>query len=259
MLIEAYAWGIISENYRRMQVTQLFFSVDYYDFTTSVLNLNRMRTEIIWCNIVHWNYMEERLFISGTSTCLLITSLFIRKLLAVAGSTCCMQSATTHNASSAPTHLDDESIMTSVVSNQKSEIVFQKGPDSSNPTTTSLKHMMIVFFFILKGESEMMVGWLSILWELACGRTPQLCRTNHIRSSKCKSYQDSRHQEKEKRVLPPLTATPIIVTFLWAEPQRGYTAANRLILMSTIQHSRTVNRGSLFMQTVNRNSQKKIS
>lgn len=259
MLIEAYAWGIISENYRRMQVTQLFFSVDYYDFTTSVLNLNRMRTEIIWWNIVHWNYMEERLFISGTSTCLLITCLFIRKLLAVAGSTCCMQSATTHNASSAPTHLDDESVMTSVVSNQKSEIVFQKGPDSSNPTTTSLKHMMIVFFLILKGESEMMVGWLSILWELACGRTPQLCRTNHIRSSKCKSYQDSRHQEKEKRVLPPLTATPIIVTFLWAEPQRGYTAANRLILMSTIQHSRTVNRGSLFMQTVNRNSQKKIS
>ena len=48
MLIEAYAWGIISENYRRMQVTQLFFfSVDYYDFTISVLNLNRMRTEII--------------------------------------------------------------------------------------------------------------------------------------------------------------------------------------------------------------------
>ena len=47
MLIEAYAWGIISENYRRMQVTQLFFSVDYYDFTTSVVNLNRMRTEII--------------------------------------------------------------------------------------------------------------------------------------------------------------------------------------------------------------------
>jgi len=67
--------------------------------------------------------MEERLFISGTSTCLLITCLFIRKLLAVAGSTCCMQSATTHNASSAPTHLDDESVMTSVVSNQKSEIV----------------------------------------------------------------------------------------------------------------------------------------
>lgn len=170
MLIEAYAWGIISENYRRMQVTQLFFSVDYYDFTTSVLNLNRMRTEIIWWNIVHWNYMEERLFISGTSTCLLITSLFIRKLLAVAGSTCCMQSATTHNASSAPTHLDDESVMTSVVSNQKSEIVFQKGPDSSNPTTTSLvseprgcadctalKHMMIVFFWYSK---ENLRWWL---------------------------------------------------------------------------------------------------
>lgn len=157
MLIEAYAWGIISENYRRMQVTQLFFSVDYYDFTTSVLNLNRMRTEIIWCNIVHWNYMEERLFISGISTCLLITCLFIRKLLAVAGSTCCMQSATTHNASSAPTHLDDESVMTSVVSNQKSEIVFQKGPDSSNPTTTSLKHMMIVFFWYSK---ENLRWWL---------------------------------------------------------------------------------------------------
>jgi len=123
--------GQISENYRRMQVTQLFFSVDYCDFTISVLNLNRMRTEIIWWNIVHWNYMEERLFISGTSTCLLISCLFIRKLLAVAGSTCCMQSVTTHNASSAPTHLDDESVMTSVVSNQKSEIVFQKGPDSS--------------------------------------------------------------------------------------------------------------------------------
>jgi len=173
MLIEAYAWGIISENYRRMQVTQLFFSVDYYDFTISVLNLNRMRTEIIWWNIVHWNYMEERLFISGTSTCLLITCLFIRKLLAVAGSTCCMQSATTHNASSAPTHLDDESVMTSVVSNQKSEIVFQKGPDSSESTTTSLvseprgradctalKHMMIVFFFILRRIGD--DGWLVV-------------------------------------------------------------------------------------------------
>jgi len=54
--------------------------------------------------------MEERLFISGTSICLLITCLFIRKLLAVADSTCCMQSVTTHNASSAPTHLDDESV-----------------------------------------------------------------------------------------------------------------------------------------------------
>ena len=185
-----------------MQVTQLFFSVDYYDFTISVLNLNRMRTEIIWWNIVHWNYMEERLFISGTSTCLLITCLFIRKLLAVAGSTCCMQSVTTHNASSAPTHLDDESVMTSVVSNQKSEIVLQKGPDSSESTTTSwvsepraradctaLKHMMIVFFLILKGESEMMVGWSSISWELACGRTPQLCtvcRTNHIHRPDCR-------------------------------------------------------------------------
>jgi len=92
--------------------------------------------------------MEERLFISGTSTCLLITCLFIRKLLAVAGSTCCMQSVTTHNASSAPTHLDDESVMitthnassapthlddesvmTSVVSNQKSEIVLALSTD----------------------------------------------------------------------------------------------------------------------------------
>jgi len=117
--------------------------------------------------------MEERLFISGTSTCLLITCLFIRKLLAVAGSTCCMQSVTTHNASSAPTHLDDESVMTSVVLNQKYEIVFQKGPDSSESTTTSLvseprgradctalKHMMIVFFYTQRRIGD--DGWLVV-------------------------------------------------------------------------------------------------
>ena len=86
-----------------------------------------------------------------------------------------MQSVTTHNQCTHLPHSDDESAMSSVVSNQKSEIVFQKGPDSAESTTTSLvseprgradctalKHMMIIFFLILKGESEMMVGWSSI-------------------------------------------------------------------------------------------------
>ena len=81
--------------------------------------------------------MEERSFISGTSTCLLITCFFIKKLLAVAGS---MLHAVSHNSQPVhpPTHSDDESAMSSVVSNQKSEIVVQKGPDSSESTSTSL-------------------------------------------------------------------------------------------------------------------------
>ena len=42
---------MLGANFRELQknagYSVVFFSVDYYDFTISVLNLNRMRTEII--------------------------------------------------------------------------------------------------------------------------------------------------------------------------------------------------------------------